>query len=95
VRALLLQARLKKRQRRVEKAQELLVETADELLSLAASEGPRVEEVAREALLGLREPVGLALEALEVVEGQRELTEEERAGQRAFEMLLAASRNVG
>jgi hypothetical protein len=53
----------------------------------------RVE--ARETLMRLRPQALKALGALETIEQLRVLTDEERALQRAFEMLLAAARNAG
>ena len=79
------------RQRPVEKAEELLRETVDDLLS-HSSQGHQVEALARKALSELRPRAEAALEALELVEGHRGLTDEERARQRAFKGLLAASR---
>lgn len=78
-------------QRPVEKVEELLGETVDDLLS-HSSQGHQVEALARKALLELRPRAEVALEALELVEGHRGLTDEERARQRAFKRLLAASR---
>jgi len=78
-------------QRPVEKVEELLRETVDDLLS-HSSQGHQVEALARKALSELRPRAEVALEALELVEGHRGLTDEERARQRAFKRLLAASR---
>ena len=75
-------------QRPVEK---LLRETVDDLLS-HSSQGHQVEALARKALSELRPRAEAALEALELVEGHRGLTDEESARQRAFKRLLAASR---
>jgi excisionase family DNA binding protein len=80
-------------QRPVEKVEELLRETVDDLLS-HSSQGHQVEARAREALSELRPHAEAALEALELVEGHRGLTDEEWARQRAFKRLLAASRAV-
>jgi len=79
------------RQRPVEKAEELLRETVDDLLS-HSSQGHQVEALARKALSELRLRAEAALEALELIEGHRGLTDEEWIRQRAFERLLAASR---
>jgi excisionase family DNA binding protein len=78
-------------QRPVEKVEELLRETVDDLLS-HSSQGHQVEARAREALSELRPRVEAALEALELVEGHRGLTDEERLRQGAFKRLLAARR---
>ena len=78
-------------QRPVEKVEELLRETVDDLLS-HSSQGHQVEARAREALSELRPRAEAALEALELVEGHRGLTDEERLRQGAFKRLLAARR---
>ena len=78
-------------QRPVEKAEEFLRETVDDLLS-HSSQGHQVEALARKALSELRPRAEVALEALELVEGHRGLTDEERARQRAFKRLLATTR---
>ena len=75
---------------RIEEAKASLIQTADALMR---SPEKRVEGC--EALMRLRPQTVKALGAIETIEGLRGLTDEERALQRAFEMLLAAARNAG
>ena len=51
-----------------------------------------IEEAARECLLDVRPHLEEALEALAAIEQRRNLTDQELAWQRAFKMLLAATR---
>jgi hypothetical protein len=75
---------------RIEEAKASLTQTADALMG---SPDKLVE--AREALMRLEPQAVKALGALEIIEGLRGLTDEERACQRAFEKLLAVARNAG
>jgi hypothetical protein len=75
---------------RIEEAKASLTQTANTLMR-----SPEVRVEAREALMRLRPQALKALGALETIERLRGLTDEERALQRAFEILLAAARNAG
>jgi hypothetical protein len=75
---------------RIEEAKASLTQTANALMR-----SPEVRVEAREALMRLRPQALKALGALETIERLRGLTDEERALQRAFEILLAAARNAG
>ena len=75
---------------RIEEAKASLTRTADALMR-----SPEVRAAGREALMRLRPQALKALGALETIERQRVLTDEECALQRAFEMLLVAARNAG
>ncbi len=67
-----------------------MIQTADALMR-----SPDDSVEAREALVRLRPQAVKAMGALEIIEGLRGLTDEERTNQRAFEKLLAAARNAG
>ena len=79
-------------ERRVEEAAALLVETLD---SLQHCPPDRMEAAAREALTDLRSHLEEALETLEDIERERELTDRERDFQHAFRMLLEARGLLG
>ncbi len=79
-------------EQRVEEAAALLVETVD---SLQRCPPDRMEAAAREALIDLRSHLEEALETLEDIERDRELTDRERDFQHAFRMLLEARGLLG
>ncbi len=79
-------------EQRVEEAAALLVERVD---SLQQCPPDRMEAAAREALIDLSSHLEEALETLEDIEGDRELTDRERDFQHAFRMLLEARGLLG
>jgi hypothetical protein len=79
-------------EQRIEETAALLVETVD---SLQQCPPDRMEAAAREALIDLRSHLEGALEALEDIERDRDLTDRERDFQHAFRMLLEARGLLG
>jgi hypothetical protein len=79
-------------QQTVDEAAALLVETLDRLRRQPSDQ---MGTAAREALMDLRPRVEAALEALEYIEEQRDLTDRESDLQPAFKMLLDARRLTG
>jgi hypothetical protein len=77
-------------ERRVEETEALL---RDVVVRLSRDCSPQLLcDAAREELLGLRPHLQKALGALANLDGQRGLSEEERARRHAFRMLLEAAR---
>ena len=79
-------------EQRVEEAAALLVERVDGLQQCPPDQ---MEAAACEALIDLSSHLEEALEALEDIEGDRELTDRERDFQHAFRMLLEARGLLG
>jgi hypothetical protein len=78
-------------QRKVEEAAALLAEMVD---GLRRHPSNQMASVAREALAELRPHVESALETLETIERDRDLTERERGLYHAFTMLLAVREQI-
>ena len=79
-------------QRRVEEAAALLIQMTD---SLRRRPAEQMQVAAREALMDMRPHVEAALEALEYIEEQRDLTDREGDLKHAFKMLLAVRKLPG
>jgi hypothetical protein len=76
-------------QQRVEEAAALLTQLTD---SLRRHPSEQMASAARKAMMDLKPHVKAALEALEYIEWDRDLTDRERDLQHAFNMLLAVKR---
>jgi hypothetical protein len=76
-------------QQKIEEAAALLAEMVD---GLRRHPSNQMASAAREALMDLRPHAEAALETLETIERDRELTDRERDLQHAFKMLLAVRR---
>ena len=75
---------------RIEEVKASLIQASDALMR-----SPDDLVAARGALMRLKPQAVKALDALEIIEGLRDLTDEERTYRRAFEKLVAVASNVG
>ncbi len=79
-------------QQKIEEVAALLAETVD---CLQRHPSDQMASAARAALMELRPHVEAALETLETIERDRDLTDRERDLRHAFKMLLAVRRRPG